>query len=192
MPDPFSTSSAFKEHTYASAITVAAGIKTSFPTSASPQTFTTFNGSLSSSGAVSLPFGQRVTITSTSSSGSYTTNAITVTGTYNSVAQTDTVTPLTANGNESLKTTKPFDTVTSVALPAQVNTSGAWTIGVDDLVPVQPFRRFYVGAAGNVVVKFQDSTTDTVSIAGAPWMEDIIAPEIVGSGTTAFPLRVYA
>jgi len=139
------------------------GIKTSIATSTSPVTYlkaTDFNGTaiVSVTGVLDLP--RTVTISLSNSVGSYVASAITLTGTRGGVTVTETLTPPDANGNTVLRGTQAFDVLDSVAFPAQVNTSGAWQIGVQDICA--PFGDKFAGAelaaAGTINVQYGEGS----------------------------------
>lgn len=89
-----------------------------------------------------------ISITASSSVGSYSTAAILVTGlNWRSEIITESIALTTANGNEVIQTTLGFYKCTSVAFPPMVNTSGAFKIGVKDLLFQPAARGFHAGKA---------------------------------------------
>jgi hypothetical protein len=138
------------------------GIKTTIASSASPATYVAanFNGAeVAGSGvrfAKSL-VARSVTVSRSNSPGSYTTAAIVVTGTYGGATVTENLTPLNANGNDLIQGTMLYDAPPTFAFPAQVNGSGAFTLGVQDIgkrgdgpeiVAVKTHAAGYVRTAG--------------------------------------------
>ncbi len=105
-------------------------IVTSFATSTSPVTKSGagLNGII---GAGVMDPPRNITITTTGFTGAYNiTDPIVITGTdVNGDVLTEERTPLDANGNELLVCLKCFKTVTSIAFPAQGNTSGTFKVG---------------------------------------------------------------
>jgi hypothetical protein len=77
-------------------------------------------------GQAALAYARPVTVTTTDSAGSY-AGAVTVTGTdVTGKSQTDTI---TITNNTTTSSTKLFKTVTKLAVPAQLNTSGNLQVG---------------------------------------------------------------
>lgn len=178
--------------TLTAAPAIANAIKTSIATSTSVATYTgvQLNGSI---GAAVFSLPQLVTVTNTNSVAAYnTTNAITITGENDQgVVITDTLLLTAANGNQTITSVKAFLKITSIAVPAQLTTAGAFTFGVSDIVFSSPIREIRAGAAGNLIVGYQDATTDTVPLAAG---ERHLAymTKIVSAGTTALPITIYA
>jgi hypothetical protein len=106
-------------------------LKTSFATSTSIATITSFNGAL---GSETLRTGRPVSVTTSAATGAYNTAAaITVTGTLdNGLEHTESIYLTEANGAETVETIFPFASVSSVAFPAMLTTTGSLTIGYDD------------------------------------------------------------
>ncbi len=143
-------------------VPVANAIKTSIATVAAPVTYTgvQINGAI---GPATMNPARLISVTSSASGGSYTATAITITGTNASgAAQTDTLTLTATGGNETIVSTKAFATVTSIAILAMTNTSGAFTFGVRDVLCPRPPNRVRVGTTGNLKVGYPDGTTDTI------------------------------
>lgn len=99
---------------------------TSTATSASASTPTPTNTTV---GTSMIP--RSVTVTRSSSTGAYTTSVITIVGKRRGVTVTLTFTPGTADGGDTIQSNEDdgLDTITSIAIPAQVSTAGAFTIG---------------------------------------------------------------
>jgi hypothetical protein len=72
---------------------------------------------------------RQITITRSSSAGSYSVSPIVITGTREGLAITESIVPGNINGNDVLTSVNLYTTITSIAFPAQVNTSGAFQIG---------------------------------------------------------------
>jgi hypothetical protein len=69
-----------------------------------------------------------------SNAGSYVNGStIVFSGTYGGAAATSTATVVGTDGNATFKGDKPLDTVSSIHVAAQANTSGEWTFGFDDI-----------------------------------------------------------
>lgn len=111
-----------------------------------------------------------VTITRSSSVGSYSTSPVTITGTYDGEAKSEQITPPNADGGDTLEGTQPFDDPTTVVVsfPAQNDANGSFEIGVGDVVapPKQVFRMFRAHVDGDVVVAGQDGLQDVVPAKG--------------------------
>jgi hypothetical protein len=145
--------------TYTSAqLADADGIKTSIATVASPVTYVPadFNGALvSGSGRVAIPLPRTVTISRSSSANSYSVSPIVITGTFDGQTVTESLTPANDDGNDTLYGNQPFHYVTSIAIPAQANTSGAFTIGVGDIcAPARDDIFIGVKVSADAVVHF--------------------------------------
>lgn len=143
--------SEWKHYTVASVFDADA-IKTSIATSASAQLYddADLNGAIG--GATLDGFPQQVSATLASNAGSYSTNPITVTGTdVKGNEQTDTLTPTDTDGGYVIRTTKAFKSVTSIAVPAQANTGGAFTFGYSHVCPQPPARRIRCGATAGTI-----------------------------------------
>lgn len=151
------------------------GIKTSFATAATPTTVTvaSFNGAeISATTGAFTKLPRTVTIGRSNSVGSYTTTPIVITGKRGGAEVTESLTPANANGNDTLAGTQIFDSISSIAIPAQVDTSGAFVIGVRDIcAPAgDTFTGVEVAAAGTLYVAYGSGTgapTDGIPIATA-------------------------
>jgi hypothetical protein len=115
-----------------------------------------------------------VTVTLSSSAGSYNDeDPIVVTGKRGGTIVTEEFLPPTANGNVTLRGSQAFDRVTSIAIPAQVDTSGAFTFGAGDLcAPAgDSFHALTVRdeAGGQLNVQYgegEDAPTDSFPVSG--------------------------
>jgi len=172
------------------------GILTSQVTIAAPTTYTAaanFDGAevVDTSGLLTL--SRSVTITLSSNVGSYSTDDITVTGERNGATVTEVLNAPGADGGVTIRGAQAFDLVTSVALPAMVDTGGAIEIGVGDICAVSGDRFSGVepAAAGNLVLGYGGGHTDTIPVpAAAIGFEKRVAPLRV-KATTAIGVTVY-
>jgi len=128
-----------------------------------------------------------VSITTTTSAGTYRTGAsypIVFTGTYGGEVVTSSLLLTQANGNETIRGNQPFDTITAITIPGQVNTSGAIKIGVSGVAcpkrlgRLQPFRAFMALGTGNVKLGFDSGYSD-------------LCPVTAGEQNTVLVTRVY-
>jgi hypothetical protein len=187
--------------TSSAALLDADGIKTTIATVAAAVTYTgaALNGAYANPGpAIPAPGGhagvaQWPVATASSAAGSFVNgSSITWVGLYGGVSTTRTATVVGTDGNASFIADGPLESVTSVTIAAQVNTSGAWTLGFTDLAPrkvpgstSEPVFRGIVGnAVGNVAVSYTGSAYSDVlvCIAGQQWPVD--AMRIIQATTT--------
>jgi hypothetical protein len=185
--------SAKRTKTYASAdLADADGVKISAATSASPVTIlaAAMNGAAMGSGGV-LDLPRTVSVTSSASVGSYAiASPIVVTGKRGGETVTENLTLTATGGNETIYGTQAFDSLTSIAIPAMVNTSGAFTFGVADIcAPAgDTFSAVKCDTAVTLYVKYGESSTSktdaTAVLAKTP---EFISPTRVRttSGTTS-------
>lgn len=139
-----------------------------------------------------------VVISRSNSPGSYTVQPIVITGVRGSKTIVETLTPANANGNDALRSVAIFDSVVSVAFPAQVNGAGAFRIGVQDIGVPQPGDRFAaleLAAAGNLNVRYgdaPDAQSDSIPVAAAlVGQQKWIAPtRVLTDPTLAAPTTV--
>jgi hypothetical protein len=170
------TNSARRTFTYAAGDLVDAdGIKTSFATVAAPVTVVPadFNGAMVSAvtGIIAgLP--RSLTIARSSAANQYSVVPIVITGKRGGLTVTESLTPANDDGNDILRTTAGFDTVTSIAIPTQAGTGGAFTIGVQDICA--PWGDTFVGvelaAAGNINCQYGEgvgSPADSIPVSAA-------------------------
>ncbi len=154
--------------TFASgALLDADGIKTSFATSTSPVTLvpSNFNGAeISSSSGAMLKLPRTVTLNRSNNANQFSVEPIVIAGWRGGVAVTELLTPANDDGNDTLAGTQPFDSISSVAIPAQGGTSGAFTIGVRDICAHagDTFAGVEVAAAGTLHVAYGDSAGSAV------------------------------
>lgn len=154
--------------------TDADGIKTSIATDntgANTYSGGALNGVVTA-GAVRTVKGISMTVSVTTSvqAATYQTGAsypIVFTGTYAGKAQTESLLLTNAGGGETIEGTKPFDTVTSIAVPQQLTAAGAFTFGVVDPCvsdfEIDAIRSVRCAAAGNLVCVRQDGVTVTTA-----------------------------
>jgi hypothetical protein len=198
-PKYYAVNSAAKTYTYAAIANATAILASGAPTAVTPQTFSggTLNGSADSGArsAAGLPFEQAITATTSAHSGSYkigVPNAIVVNGVAeDGSAITDSILLTAVNGGETISTTKGFAKVTSIVVPGQNDTAGAFTFGVGDIVLANPIRQLRAGIDGNVKVAYEGGVVDTMALV-ATEKDQVLARRIYDVGTTALPLRVYA
>lgn len=176
------------------------GIKTA---EQAPIALTTYSG-VDLNGAVHVAgfyFPRYPSVTTTASAATYnTTDPIVVTGTRGGIVCTVELLPTAAGGNETIVGTTPLETVTSIAVPAQLQAAGGLAFGVSGLGPFaeivagaivgnEPYREAKAGGAGTLVLIFPDGTTDSPTcIAGE---REPVLFEGIGATSTATPITVY-
>lgn len=180
------------------------GIKTSIASAASAQSYTTaaLNGALAFAGigeprlASFRELASYPTTTASSNAGSYVAgSAIEFVGTYGGEPVTRTALLTTADGGETVFADGPIDTVITIRVAAQVNTSGAFTFGFSGACPrkkVGPggrLRQWWLvgGGAGNIVVGHPLGNDTLVSAAGR---EHFVAVQRILEAT-AVPVTIY-
>lgn len=193
----------------ASSVLDATAIKTSIATSASAVTYTgnALNGSDVDAEYVAKPAPSGLTnvaqypiAVASNSAGSYVASSkITFTGTYGGRAVVRTATVVGTGGNATFIADGPMNTVTSITVAAQANTSGAWTFGWNDIACKQvggadePFRIIRPTSTGNLVVTCgsgDDATIDLIS--GGP--DEILYTtrlKFSSTSTTITTVKVY-
>lgn len=144
--------------------------------------------------------GQYPVAAASSSAGSYVVNSVIVfTGTRDGKAATSTATVSSANGNLTYVGDSPLDTVTSVTIGAQANTSGAWSLGYNDISCPrrggcdEPFRMLRPTSTGNVVIVDGSGRSVTVPVvAGGPdELVDIYRIKFSSASTTITTCNLY-
>lgn len=182
-------------------LVAATAIKTSIATVAA---ITTYSGAALNGAAVTANvaapahgFAAYPTATATNSPGSYVNNStIQFVGTYRGEAVTRTATCTSTAGNGTFTADGPVDTVTSITVAAQTNTSGAWTFGFIDMVatsrslssPRKMFKKLVGAATGNIVVGYgvgSGAVTDTIPTTAGQVHEDCTPDRIASASTTA-------
>lgn len=173
---------------------VSNGIKTSFATVASPVTVLVadLNGAKHAGlGFINVPLPRTVTIGRSSASGAYTVTPIVITGMYGGAIVTESLTPGSANGNDTLWGAQPFDAITSIAIPAQVSTGGAFVIGTGDICAPRGthFTAVELVADGRIQGAYDGGLTDaTPSLAGV--LKPIVPHRIRTNPTLSNPTTV--
>lgn len=177
------------------------GIKTSIATVAAITTYTTsaLNGAMVSSNVAYSRFNSKLSVasypivTSAANGGSYVAGStIVFTGTYSGSAVTRTATVVATGGGEVLFADGPMDSVTSITIGAQVNTSGSFKFGFSGLVPVtdslgrlKPWR-VMAATAGNVKLGFSDGSADTIAFPATVLMDAIATRVYSDTAVTVF------
>lgn len=160
----------------AGGLVVATGIKTSFATVAAPVTLVPadFNGASVLAGGTGHIAGlpRSLTIARSNNAAQFSTADIVITGWYGGKQVIETLTPANANGNDILHSTKAFERIDSIALPAQGGAGGTFTIGVQDIVAPRGdcFSGVELAAAGNINCQYGEAPsapTDSIPIATA-------------------------
>lgn len=174
------------------------GILESVSTSATAVDLTPedYDGAVVTSSGAWIKLPRSVTITLSEAIGSYDPEVpIVLTGKRGGIPVTEELTPSTADGGETLRGWQVFDQPPDIAIPAQVDTSGAIEIGVGDIGTPQPGERFAMvrlAAAGQINVAYGEASTDpTDSYAAlANAIEPIAPTRILTSPTLAVPTAV--
>lgn len=184
LPSPDSLESSPLTKTFATALLDVDAIVTTLATVASP-TVVSGAGLNGAMGATSIaPFSRTLSVTTTAFASTYnTTDPIVVTGLDldgNTITQNLLLTA--AGGNQTIQGTKLFSSVVSIAIPAQLTTSGAFTFGVRDVGTVA-CRQLRANAAGNIKVKYSNGSLDTLLFAAGEKM-DVRPVLIYGDGDT--------
>lgn len=186
-------------YTFASAdLSDANGVKTSAATVAAPTTYlpAVMDGAGITLGSLNKT-ARTVTATLAANAGSYSTDPIVITGRYGGDVVTSSLTPSDANGGETLYGDQPFDTITSIVIPAQVDTGGAFEFGVGDICAPKGDRFIAVRLDTAVTIHVQygeggQRVTDAHAL-GADTL-DPIAPSRVLTGaseTSGAAVTVY-
>lgn len=182
-----------KTASYATALADIDAIKASIATVAAPVTYS--GGQLDGViGATSMAPARTVSVTTASNSGSYTAgSALLFTGT-DAAGRTLTETLLltAVNGGETIYGTKGFKTVTSVAIEAQFDTGGHFSLGVRDVMCDKPPYMIRANGAGNLHVAFDDGSEDTIPAMAAKEYITFAPVKVFGdSGTTITGLTLF-
>lgn len=184
-----------KTVSYSAALASANAIKTSIATVAAPVTYSGggLNGAI---GAAANALPRTITVTAAAHAASYVAGStITITGTDSQgTVQSEVLTLVGTDGTETLVTTHGFRTVTSVAIAAQADTLGAFTVGVRDVVfgPDKPFA-IRATAAGDLKLGYAGGTvTDTIPALAAKETVQVSPDKIYGdSSTTVVGMTVF-
>lgn len=167
--------------TYAGALASTNAIVTSHATSASPLTLSGagLNGSI---GAALNLLPRTVTITTTSHAGSYVDGShVVVTGTdLNGATVSETLAIVGTDGGQTLVGVQGFISFTSIAMDAQADTSGAFTVGVRDVV--------FTGGPRPATIRV--ATTGNIKLGYADY-SDVIKSLVVGEHVPCTPNKLY-
>jgi len=169
------------------------GLKTAIATNVAAQSYSgaALNGALANPGPATLIVPMFVSVTTSVNAATYnTTDPILVTGTaFDGTVTTVSLTLTAAGGGETITSTLPLATVTTIATPAQLGGGGQFTFGVGNARFLEPPRGVRAGAAGNLVLVDDLSVTDNhpCQLAEVPR----VFVHQIGSGSTCFPITVY-
>lgn len=145
------------------------GIKTSFATSTSEVTLRAadYDGDEVSSGL--LQVARNVTLTLAANAGSYNTDPILIFGVdAQGRSVSETVTPSSEDGGETLSSVNVFVGEVTIKIPAQQDTSGAFEVGVGTAVSINPpCDSLFVATAGTMVVALVDDFDHTMTIGSS-------------------------
>jgi len=168
------------------------GIKTSAATSTSPVVFS--GGQLAGADMARMNAGtappRSISVTTSAQASQYATgagNPIRITGTFKGASQSEDLLLTLANGGETIRGSKLFDTVTQIDVPAQLGTSGAMQFGTEDIGA--PEGKHFGGVrgygTGNLKVRYnEDPNTDDTLPFTADRLETILASRIIANGTS--------
>lgn len=168
---------------------------TAIATDTSEATFTaaSLDGVLANPGPGVARMPQYPTITASSSAGSYSLSPVVFNGT-NDAGETIavSVTPTDADGNWTVVGTTAMATITSIVAPAQVDTSGQWEFGVQDVVGTRskPIVKVRGGTQANIVVEYDGGVTDTLPCEVGE-KHEMLATKVLATGTTCTPVTIY-
>lgn len=196
MPNPQDTYGAIRTFTRAASfagntLLIASGVATAV-TAQLINVLGSFNGA---DGAAmfngTLGVARTVSVTTAAHAGSYKTGAsfpIVVTGVYGGTTVTENLVLTAANGGETIKGTKYFDKITSIAIPAENDALGGFTFGLQKIVaPGQSgsptvFRAIKSSADGTLVLGYQGGFVDSLPCANG--QREPVMPEYVDETTT--------
>lgn len=171
------------------------GIKTSFGSTAAIKTIVPadFNGAILGAGASALDPARTIVIGRSSASNQYSVLPIVITGVRGGVVVTESLTPANDDGNDVLRGAQAFETITSVVIPADAGTGGAYTIGVQDICAPKGdnFEAVEILANGPLNVRYgeaADAPTDTiVSVIANRSFYEIAPTRVLTDPTLAAP-----
>lgn len=177
------------------------GVKTSFATATDAVALTAadWNGVAIAVTTGILNPARTITVTLSNNANQFSTEPIVLTGTRNGVVVTASLTPANDDGNVTLATSQPFDTLTGVALPAMGGTGGTITIGVRDICAPKGdvFSGVELAAAGVLNVSYggTDTTpefTDAIAVGAAQvgFRKDVQPTRILTSPSLTAPTTV--
>lgn len=174
------------------------GIKTSFASSAAIKTIVPadFNGAVLGAGASMLDLPRTVTISRSSAANQYSILPIVVTGMRGGRFVAESLTPENDDGNDTLVTVSAFDTLTSIVIPADASTGGAYTIGVQDICAPcgDKFCGVELASDGNLIIQYGEpagSPTDTIPVVVAVRSFFEIAPTRILTAAMSDGITVY-
>jgi hypothetical protein len=170
-------------------------IKTAVATNVAAQEYETaaLNGALANPGPAAMRMPQYPTITASSSAGSYSLSPVVFTGTNDAgEAITVPVTPTNANGNWTVAGTTAMKTCTKINVPGQVDGSGQWEFGMQDVVGTahKPIVKVRGGTQANIVVEYDGGVTDTLPCEVGE-KHEMLATKVLATGTTCDPVTIY-
>jgi hypothetical protein len=136
-----------------------------------------------------------------SNAGSYVNGStIQFVGTYCGAAVTRTATVVGTDGNATFVADGPVDTVTSIIVAAQTNTSGAWTFGFNDVRCVrrggedEPWRELRSTSSGDCLVTCasgDDALLASLTATTQPERVSMVRLKFSSASTTVTTLRLY-
>lgn len=181
----------------ASAVADADGIKTSFSGSTDPVTYdvSDFDGAAISSGVLDLP--RTVSLTYSNTPNAFSTSPVVVTGKRGGETVTESLTTADDDGNTTVFGSQPFDTISSIALPAMATTTGTITIGVADICAPAggAFCGVQLAADGTLYVQYGEGLplTDAIPVVIANRCHYDIAPTrvLTATGETTVGVTVF-
>jgi len=138
-----------------------------------------YDGDAQSSG-VWLKLPQTITVTLSNTVGAFEVDPIVITGVRNGVAVTESLTPTSADGNETLRGTQAFDAPPTIVVPAQADEDGTISIGVGNICTPAYEERFAavkIAANGQIHAQYGESSESPVdSFASVANTIEPIAP----------------
>lgn len=182
-----------KTASYATALADIDAIKLSIATVAGAAAYSGagINGVI---GLTSMVPARTVTVTAATSPGSYVA-ASTITFTGTDAADrviTEVLALVGTGGNETLIGTKGFKTVTAIDIQAQVDTSGAFSFGVRDILCDKAPYMIRATAAGDLKVGYSDGSTDTIPAMAAKEYITFAPAKVFGdSATTVVGMTLF-
>lgn len=179
--------------TFAGTLASANAIKQSVATNTGTQSYNAaaMDGSI---GATTMSVPRTLSITLSASAASYNnTDPIIITGVNsNGEVITESFTPTTVNGGETLRGTKDFVSVLQINTPAQADGLGAFQFGVEDVVCNPRARQIRIGTAGsgNLKLQYNNGNADTITKLTAGERLDVFAAKIIANGTDVQDITV--
>lgn len=189
------SNAASRSKTYSAAATNdTTGVKAATATLTTASVLTT--GDFVAAVATLIDLPRTIVVTRSSSAAAYTTSGITVSGYRGGKLVDDILTPLNANGNDSIRGKIGFDKLVSISVPAQVSTAGSFTFGLGDICsPVgSPFCAVELTTAGTAYVQYGENVgapTDAIPLPAADPRNIAPTRVLTGSSGTTVGLTVY-